>query len=76
MYLGRPHCIKLDDVTVPRPSSFVNGNSLSDLLDMKLAGAWADLLEIVGHICDALYVSPKLAIGLGLTMQKRKSVDP
>ena len=65
MYLGRPHCIKLDDVTVPRPSSFINGNSSSDPLDMKLAGAWADILEIVGHICDALYVSPKLAIGLG-----------
>jgi hypothetical protein len=65
MYLGRPHCIKLDDVTVPRPSSFINGNSPSDPLDMKLAGTWADLLEIVGHICDALYVSRKLAIGLG-----------
>jgi hypothetical protein len=65
MYLGRPHCIKLDDVTVPRPSSFINGNSPSDPLDMKLAATWADLLEIVGHICDALYVSPKLAIGLG-----------
>jgi hypothetical protein len=59
MYLGRPHCIKLNDVTVPRPSSFINGNSQSDPLDMKLAGAWADLLEIVGHICDALYASLK-----------------
>jgi len=65
MYLGRPHCIKLDDVTVPRPSSFINGNSSSDPIDMKLAATWADLLEIVGHICDALYVSPKLATGLG-----------
>jgi hypothetical protein len=55
MYLGRPHCIKLDDVTVPRPSSFV---SSTPTLDMKLAAAWADILEIVGHICDALFVSP------------------
>lgn len=55
MYLGRPHCIKLDDVTVPRPSSFV---SRTPKLDMKLAAAWADILEIVGHICDALFVSP------------------
>ena len=65
MYLGRPHYIKLDDVTVPRPSSFINGKSPSDPLEMKLAGAWADILEIVGHICDALYASPKLTIGLG-----------
>ena len=55
MYLGRPHCIKLDDVTVPRPGSFVNSSSS---LDMKLSAAWADILEIVGHICDALSVSP------------------
>ena len=54
MYLGRPHCIKLDDVTVPRPSQFVNSSSS---VDLKLAAAWADLLEIVGHICDALFVS-------------------
>jgi hypothetical protein len=55
MYLGRPHCIKLDDVTVPRPGSFIRA---TPTLDMKLAAAWADILEIVGHICDALFVSP------------------
>lgn len=55
MYLGRPHCIKLDDVTVPRLSTFVRAKPT---LDMKLAAAWAGILEIVGHICDVLYVSP------------------
>lgn len=60
MYLGQPHCIKLDDVTVPRPSAFV---SAKPTLDIKLAAAWADILEIVGHICDALLVSPPSSHG-------------
>lgn len=52
MYLGRPHCIKLNDVSVPRPN--VTGTA-SSLWDMAMATTWADLLEIVGDICDALY---------------------
>lgn len=53
MYLGRPHGIKLDDVTVPQPSAFTDSNSP---LEMKMAAAWADIMEITGHICDALFV--------------------
>ena len=54
MYLGRPHCIKLKDVTVPRPGA---SSSHHPSWDMSLAAAWADLLELVGYICDALCVS-------------------
>ncbi len=53
MYLGRPHAIKLDDVTVPKPSTFTRTNTT---LEMKMAAAWADIMEMTGHICDALLV--------------------
>ena len=53
MYLGRPHGIKLDDVTVPRPKTYANTNTT---LEMKMAAAWADIMEMTGDICDALFV--------------------
>jgi hypothetical protein len=55
MYLGRPHCIKLDDVTIPRPGA---RSSQYSSWEMSMAAAWADLLELVGYICDALCVFP------------------
>lgn len=51
LYLGRPHYIKLGDVAVPRPGSQSDGN-LS--WEMRMAAAWTDIMEIVGHICDSL----------------------
>lgn len=48
LYLGRPQMIKVDDVSVEKPQ----GSDMSNELLMSIA--WADLLEIVGIICDAL----------------------
>lgn len=50
MYLGRPHGISMDDVTVPRPSAYTNP-------DLQEAAAWADMMEMVGDICEALSVT-------------------
>lgn len=49
LYLGRPHCIRLNDITVPRLES----NPTSDL-ELQMAGTWAGLLEIVGYISEML----------------------
>jgi len=50
LYLGRPYSIKLNDVSVPRPGC----NTETPSWDMLMSAAWTNLLEIVGHICDAL----------------------
>lgn len=50
LYLGRPYSIKLNDVSVPRPGC----NTDTPSWDMLMSAAWTNLLEIVGHICDAL----------------------
>ncbi|KAI9811856.1 MAG: hypothetical protein M1827_005207 [Pycnora praestabilis] len=50
LYLGRPHFIKLDDITVPRPGSDKNVHSW----EMRMSAAWTGLLDIVGQTCDAL----------------------
>ena len=59
LYLGRPHCIELNDVTIPRPGARV-GTQAS--WEMRMAAAWADIMEIVGYICDAVFVHPLLAV--------------
>ncbi|OAL32910.1 hypothetical protein AYO20_07701 [Fonsecaea nubica] len=48
VYLGRPHAIKLDDVTMPRPSQD------SPSWNMKILSAWVDLLDIQGHVAARL----------------------
>lgn len=48
LYLGRPPCIKLEDVTVLRPQTDV----LS--FDTTALAAWINLLEIIDHICEVL----------------------
>ncbi|KAI9878381.1 MAG: hypothetical protein M1830_001051 [Pleopsidium flavum] len=50
LYLGRPYSIKLDDVSVLRPGCNTEGPSW----DMLMSAAWSSLLDIVGHVCDAL----------------------
>ncbi len=44
--------IKLDDVSVSKPK--YSGKNTS--LELRMSAAWANLLEIVGILCDALYV--------------------
>ncbi len=50
LYLGRPYSIKLEDVSVQGPGS----NTETPSWDMLMAEAWTSLLDIVGHVCDAL----------------------
>jgi hypothetical protein len=50
LYLGRPHCIRLQDVTVPRLEHSHDTNDL----ELELAGRWANLLEILGYISEIL----------------------
>lgn len=52
LYLGRPHCIRLHDVTVPHMKS----DHLGSDSDYQMAAAWASLLEIVGSITEILSV--------------------
>lgn len=42
--------IKLEDVTAERPQY----GTLDASCEMKMSAVWANLLEIVGIICDAL----------------------
>jgi hypothetical protein len=49
LYLGRPQMIKADDVTASRPD--ITSDTSQEL---RLATAWAGLLDVVGIICDAL----------------------
>ncbi|KAF7562913.1 hypothetical protein G7046_g1230 [Stylonectria norvegica] len=49
LYLGRPQMIKTDDVTAKKPE---HTSSTSEELEISIV--WANLLEIVGVICDAL----------------------
>ncbi|KJR87588.1 uncharacterized protein SPSK_01495 [Sporothrix schenckii 1099-18] len=53
LYSGRPQMIKLDDVTVQKPRPSVAGGNMASL-EPRMSVAWADLLEIVGILCDAL----------------------
>lgn len=53
LYLGRQFCLKLDeDVTISRPGA----GEPNAAFEIKLADAWSRLLEIVGLICESLYV--------------------
>lgn len=52
LYLGRPQMIKADDVTAPKPEIEPWTSE-----ELRIASVWADLLEIVGIICDALSVA-------------------
>lgn len=52
LYLGRPQMIKADDITTPKPEI---KPWTSD--ELRLSTVWADLMEVVGIICDALYVN-------------------
>ncbi|CAK7230244.1 hypothetical protein SBRCBS47491_007521 [Sporothrix bragantina] len=52
LYLGRPQMIKLDDVSVRKPNTKPSTHETS--LELRMSAAWADLLEIVGILCDAL----------------------
>ncbi|CAK7232073.1 hypothetical protein SEUCBS140593_008137 [Sporothrix eucalyptigena] len=52
LYLGRPQMIKLDDVSVHKPNTKPSTHETS--LELRMSAAWADLLEIVGILCDAL----------------------
>lgn len=55
LYLGRSFFLTLDEnVTVPR----LSGVNSSLPLHTLLAGSWASLLELVGLICENLYVCP------------------
>lgn len=51
LYLGRPHSMKLEDISVKRPSPS-DSSSLS--WESKMSLAWTGLLEIIGDICDIL----------------------
>ena len=57
LYHGRPHSMKLEDVSVPKLDS--TSQSLS--LDGRLSAVWSGLLEVVGEICDILN-GPQVAI--------------
>ncbi|EXJ74618.1 uncharacterized protein A1O5_02915 [Cladophialophora psammophila CBS 110553] len=48
LYLGRPPVIKLSDVSIERP------NRNAPTWDMKMFAAWAELLELSGHISEKL----------------------
>ncbi|OAP57138.1 hypothetical protein AYL99_07875 [Fonsecaea erecta] len=48
LYLGRPPVIKLSDVSIDRP------NRNAPTWDMKMFAAWAELLELSGHISEKL----------------------
>ena len=50
--LGRPQMIKLDDVSVRISNSRSTTHESST--DLRISAAWADLLEIVGTLCEAL----------------------
>lgn len=48
LYLGRPQCIKLEDIDVKRP-----GEGRTDISsEMRMSAAWTNLLELVGLICE------------------------
>ncbi|CAM1507727.1 Fc.00g045750.m01.CDS01 [Cosmosporella sp. VM-42] len=49
LYLGRPQMIKIDDITAQKPE---HDSDTSEELEISIV--WANLLEIVGIICDAL----------------------
>jgi hypothetical protein len=49
-YLGRPYLIHLTDVTQDRPGSDAGSHSWDD----KIAGAWADLLQLAGRISEVM----------------------
>ncbi|RFU26008.1 hypothetical protein B7463_g10333, partial [Scytalidium lignicola] len=51
IYLGRPPCINLADVTVPRIS--IRGSS-SLSWELSIFAAWVNLVEIGGRICGIL----------------------
>ncbi|KIW22576.1 uncharacterized protein PV07_10860 [Cladophialophora immunda] len=48
LYLGRPPVIKLSDVSIDRP------HRNAPTWDMKMFAAWAELLELSGHISEKL----------------------
>ena len=48
VYLGRPPTIKLDDVSISRPSRNAS------CWDLEMFSAWVGVLEIAGEICDKL----------------------
>ncbi|OAG40008.1 hypothetical protein AYO21_05689 [Fonsecaea monophora] len=48
LYLGRPPVIKLSDVSIDRP------NRNAPTWDMKMFAAWAELLELSGHMSEKL----------------------
>ena len=50
LYHGRPHSIKLEDVSVQK----LDSTSQTTSWDGRLSAAWSGLLEIVGEICDML----------------------
>lgn len=50
LYLGRPSCLKADDLFDQPMKMPENGTAW----DAQMAFAWVTLLEIVGNICDAL----------------------
>lgn len=50
LYLGRPHCIRLSDVTVPR---IEDNHTILDP-DLLLSASWVGLLEILGQITELL----------------------
>ena len=50
LYLGRPQCMRLEDIDAKRP-----GEDRVDVSDeMKMSAAWTNLLEIIGLICEIL----------------------
>ncbi|OQV03677.1 Fungal specific transcription factor domain-containing protein [Cladophialophora immunda] len=49
-YLGRPYLIRLDVVTLPRPDASPGVHTWDEII----AGAWTDLLDIIGRICDSI----------------------
>jgi hypothetical protein len=51
LYLGRPHSMRLEDISVQKPGF---SGLLEHSFESKLSAAWTGLLVIVGEICDIL----------------------
>lgn len=55
LYLGRPQFLKVEDIDAKRPGEGCENPSL----DIRMSAAWTNLLDIVGRICDVLWVAPE-----------------
>lgn len=49
-YLGRPYCLKLQELAVPAPCLAEIGSTF----ETRMCHAWAVLITIIGYICDEM----------------------